>query len=773
MASWTSAFNDNITGNSAGDTFWVGAGNDTITGGGGPDTINFTGSQLGSDVLNETSTGNTLDFRSFGGPIDLDVGKTGTQILNQTSTSNLSLTLSNPTAFSTVIGTPFADSIVGNNAPNEVITGGGGSDSLVAGSGNDYVQGYVTQVVYLAFPAPTETAPDDHVYTPTEEQQILDGIEQIYGGYEVTAPDGSEAAGYEFTLDQATAQQLAQAMGGQYATLTFDGQVANGGGEASQLDTGNLELGGSALIDVTPFLGDPAGGLVTPTSENVIGLSAEIAAHELGHLSGLQHQDALSPIGSGIYSGVNPEEFYPALPGVTTTTETSALSADGKSITLTATVTSDVAGAGTPTGTIEFLDTVTGQEQTIPLSGGVASTTIAATAASDTIIAEYSGDSTFASSGASQTPTAQGTTTVLTSNSTEYGENAFFVATVEPAVTGAGAPTGTVVFVDATTGATLGSVPLVAGVADSMPIPAASLTGHSIVALYSGDPGFAASAASQTLSHGNSATGAETPFDVMASPDSVGNSLAEAAAEFGPTFLGEHDLVTMAFNDTGTVLQQANLATTTPSSAVAAAFDIDSAYAIGNLPSLAVPNTLPSGVPGAGDTFDVTAVAVNGNLTAANAPLGDFYAVNGTAGQLMTFQLISNNNSNNPDPLAIPELVLVSSDGTILASNVHEFESADSTIFDATLPTTGTYYIGVDSANSLATGDYQLLMYSFATTPGPSSATGDTLVGSEWKRRTGGQFGQRSIHVLARIPGPRDDSRGKWSRHRQFAVSPW
>ena len=50
-------------------------------------------------------------------------------------------------------------------------------------------------------------------------------------------------------------------------------------------------------------------------SSNIVGLTTTIAAHELGHLSGLQHQDAFGPIGSGIYAGVNPAEFYPAYTG--------------------------------------------------------------------------------------------------------------------------------------------------------------------------------------------------------------------------------------------------------------------------------------------------------------------------------------------------------------------------------------------------------------------------------------------------------------------------
>ena len=122
----------------------------------------------------------------------------------------------------------------------------------------------------------------------------------------------------------------------------------------------------------------------------------------------------------------------------------------------------------------------------------------------------------------------------------------------------------------------------------------------------------------------------------------------------------------------------------------------------------------------------MTAVAINGTLKTNTQE--DFYAFSGQAGQLMNFQVISNNDTLNPNPI-IPELVLVGPDGQVLGYNVHEFESADSTLLDITLPTTGTYYVGVDSLLGLTAGNYQLFMYSYAAVTGPTAAGGDTFVG--------------------------------------------
>ncbi|HVS38582.1 MAG TPA: Ig-like domain repeat protein, partial [Gemmataceae bacterium] len=721
-----SAFNDSITGNSAGDTFYVGSGSDTFVGGGGNDAFYFSGAGIGKDVISETAGSNSaLNFYGLDAPVHLNLNTSTAQAIGGGS-----LTLTDPQDFSSVVGSHYSSNIVGNNAANESIIGGGGLDSLTAGGGNDYVQDYVSKVVYLQFPAAGQTPAGDHVYTTAEEQDILHGLQQIYAGFEESF-DGVQA-GYYFTLSQSTAQQVAQMTGGQYVTLSFDASVAGGGGEASELNTDNLSLSGTASINVGPFLGDSAYGLVTPTSANIVGLSTEIAAHELGHLSGLQHQDALGPIGSGVYSGIDPEEFYPALPGVTTTALSSTLSSDGKSITFTAAVSSDVSGAPTPTGTVNFIDETTGAvlvKNPVSLVDGSASVTLTTIPATgDVIAAVYSGDSVFAGGGADQTVAPNATITTLTAAPTEYQENVVFTAVISPNA-GTGTPTGTVEFIDQTTGAVLGVVPLVDGTASSAPISAASLTGHTVVAVYSGDVKFAAGSANQVLSEGGSGAGSATPLDVMASPDAVGNTLAYSAGEFGSTYLGERDLIALAFNDTGTVLQQANLPTVPASSGVGTEFDISSAYNIGALPSLAVPNTLPSYAAGYGSPFDATAVAVNGALTSATAGVGDWYAFTGQAGQVMTFQVISNTDTLNPNPVAIPELVVVGADGQILGFNVHEFESADSTILDVTLPADGTYYIGVSSVVPTLTGAYQLFMYSFAASSQASSAGGDTLVG--------------------------------------------
>ena len=75
-----------------------------------------------------------------------------------------------------------------------------------------------------------------------------------------------------------------------------------------------------ASVNVANLLGQA--GEPPATSADFVALSATIAAHELGHLSGLEHGDSFGPIGSGIYSKVDPSLFRPDYTGPTDASET-------------------------------------------------------------------------------------------------------------------------------------------------------------------------------------------------------------------------------------------------------------------------------------------------------------------------------------------------------------------------------------------------------------------------------------------------------------------
>ena len=227
----------------------------------------------------------------------------------------LTLTLADPLAIDTVLGSSYDDTIIGN-INNNTLIGGGGDDVLAGVGGNNLIEGAVTRTIYLDFD--TYELPGQHFYTTAEREAIQTQITADYSAFS-----------YVFTQTQPQS--------GPYTTITFNDPALVGleGGISTGIDWRDLDISGTAAltadglevipadsagVNVNNFLGGP--GEPAATSADFIGLSTTIAAHELGHLSGLQHADALGPIGSGLYAGVNPDLYNPPYPGPTDAGET-------------------------------------------------------------------------------------------------------------------------------------------------------------------------------------------------------------------------------------------------------------------------------------------------------------------------------------------------------------------------------------------------------------------------------------------------------------------
>src|SRR5262249_39046452 len=142
-------------------------------------------------------------------------------------------------------------------------------------------------------------------------------------------------------------------------------------------------------------------------------------------------------------------------PAATTVTLGSSVNpaVTGQAVTFTATVAAVAPGAGTPTGSVTFMDgNVVLGTFTVGADGTAMVTTSFATAGGHAITASYSGDANFAASSQALTeevnapaPAATTTTLSASANPVRVGQAATFTATVRgPA--GAGTPTGTVTF---------------------------------------------------------------------------------------------------------------------------------------------------------------------------------------------------------------------------------------------------------------------------------------------------------------------------------------
>ncbi|MCS6978295.1 MAG: tandem-95 repeat protein [Gemmatales bacterium] len=278
------AGNDSILGGSGDDTLDGGAGNDTLDG--GLDNDFYILKPNSHDRLIDAKGIDFLDFSAATYGISLNLAEIGTDQAIDVAGNGVTLL----GIFENVLGTGFADLIVGNELRN-VIAGAGGQDRLEGGPGDDVLQGGVTQVVYLDFDS--ATGKGEHVYTVAERNAIQARLEKVFAPFSVVFSQTAPATGA-------------------YATLLINGSDSEAliGGIAEELDWRNTSRGATASVNVNGYLGrfnrPPA------TSENFVALTATVAAHELGHLLGLRHADAYGPLGInpatglpyGIYQGL-------------------------------------------------------------------------------------------------------------------------------------------------------------------------------------------------------------------------------------------------------------------------------------------------------------------------------------------------------------------------------------------------------------------------------------------------------------------------------------
>jgi cyclophilin family peptidyl-prolyl cis-trans isomerase len=169
--------------------------------------------------------------------------------------------------------------------------------------------------------------------------------------------------------------------------------------------------------------------------------------------------------------------------------------ASGQSVTLTATVTVNSPGSGTPSGTVTFQDgSTTLGTANVNTSGRAVLTVPSLAVGSHNILASYGGETRFGTSSSTATlvTVAKGTPSIkLTSsaNPVTIGNPVTLTATVTAAASGSVTPTGSVTFLEG--GKPLQTVPLANGVA-TWTTTGLGEGSHTITASYSGDANFAA-----------------------------------------------------------------------------------------------------------------------------------------------------------------------------------------------------------------------------------------------------------------------------------------
>ncbi|HEY6469917.1 MAG TPA: Ig-like domain-containing protein [Candidatus Dormibacteraeota bacterium] len=293
---------------------------------------------------------------------------------------------------------------------------------------------------------------------------------------------------------------------------------ANGAAAAGSLGTGGA--GGSASI------GSGGGG----------GGGGYYGGGGAGNQSGGGGGSGFGPAGTTFSTGVQSGNGVVVITYTLLTASSLALTSSqnpsvfGQSTTFTATVSG---AGGTPTGIVSFLDGGS-SIGTGTLAGGVATLSTSSLAvASHTITASYGGDGNFSTTTGSLTGTPQVITKADTSmsgtasaNPSVWGQSVTFTTTVSAVAPGAGAPTGTVTFLDG--GSSIGTGTLTGGIA-TLSTSALAVGDHTITTSYAGDGDFNGSAGALTGNPQVVNLASTTTSVSSASPSAVGQAVTFTA----------------------------------------------------------------------------------------------------------------------------------------------------------------------------------------------------------------------------------------------------
>jgi hypothetical protein len=408
--------------------------------------------------------------------------------------------------------------------------------------------------------------------TPTGTVTFLDGATTLgtatlSGGSATFSTSALAVAGHSITVSYGgDGNFTGSASGALTQTVNQDGATTAVSSSANPSVSGQSVTFTATVSANSPGAGTPTGTVTFLDGATTLGtatLSGGSATYSTSALSVAGHPITVSYGGDGNFTG--------STSGALTQTVNKDVSADavssstnpsvfGQSVTFTATVSASAPGAGTPTGTVTFLDGVT-TLGTATLSGGSATfSTSALAVAGHSITVSYGGDANFAGSTSpalTQTVNKDATSAAVSSatNPSVYGQSVTFTATVSASAPGAGTPTGTVTFMDGA--ATLGTATLSGGSA-TFSTSALSAAGHSITVSYGGDGNFTAST-SATLTQTVNQAATTASVASSANPSVFGQSVTFTATVNASAPGAGTPTGTVTFMDGSTTLGTANL----------------------------------------------------------------------------------------------------------------------------------------------------------------------------------------------------------------------
>jgi Ca2+-binding RTX toxin-like protein len=388
----------------------------------------------------------------------------------------------------TIVGSQ-GDDLVNGGPGNDVAQMGGGRDTFVwnPGDGNDTVngQGDADRLVINGSDASENfdvSANGNRVRLTRNVGNVtmdLNGIETM----DVNALGGSDI----ITVNDTSATDLSS------VNLNLDNSAGNGDGQADAVVINGTE--GDDHIQILPFgSGTRVAVLGLFSRVNIVGADGTIDHLTVNALAGNDTVDASGLPDNLIGLTVNLGDGQGTTATTTTLRTSAATGVFGQTELLTATVNSLV---GTPGGTVAFFDGNT-VLAAVPINdAGQATLLVSLGVGNHALTAVFEGSAGFAAStsavvAATVDQAATATALSLSANPAVAGQTIAFTATVTEVTPGAGAPTGTITFLDG--GTVLGTAALGADRRATFVTAGFSAAGgHAITAIYSGDDNFAAS----------------------------------------------------------------------------------------------------------------------------------------------------------------------------------------------------------------------------------------------------------------------------------------
>ena len=328
------------------------------------------------------------------------------------------------------------------------------------------------------------------------------------GNYTVTVTTTDQAGGTStailpetilYPTQTTVADDIGPTVFGQSAMFTA-AVMPTGAGSPSGPPTGTVQFydGGTPIgIGTLSTVGGvtsatiSTGGLSVSSGHSITAEYVSDGTYEGSQSSPVSHEVDRASTSTGLVSAPNPSVF-------------------GQSVTFTATVSVTNPGAGTPTGTVEFMDgssdIPTCGSVTLGTNGQATCTTASLSVATHGVTATYSGDGSFLGS-ASATDSdivnkASTSTQLGTSGPTvTSGQPLTITATVTATAPGAGTPTGTVRFLDGST--LLGTGALNGSGVATLTTSALTIGKHTLTVSYLGDPSFLSSSGGPTTEYVN------------------------------------------------------------------------------------------------------------------------------------------------------------------------------------------------------------------------------------------------------------------------------